>query len=210
MIKILIVDDHSLIRVGLKQVISDVDDIVVAGEAASGQEAYEKVMENDFDVVLLDINMPGENGVETLKRIKSKKPDIDVIMLSVYPEDQYAVRAIKAGASGYLTKDTDMSVMLKAIRKVYEGGRYISPVLAESLAAYVERDTERPLHEKLSDREFQVMRMLTKGKKIKEIAEELYLSESTVTTYKSRIMNKLDIRNDVQLAIYAMKHNLVD
>jgi DNA-binding NarL/FixJ family response regulator len=154
--------------------------------------------------------MPGENGVETLKRIKSKKPDIDVIMLSVYPEDQYAVRAIKAGASGYLTKDTDMSVMLKAIRKVYEGGRYISPVLAESLAAYVERDTERPLHEKLSDREFQVMRMLTKGKKIKEIAEELYLSESTVTTYKSRIMNKLDIRNDVQLAIYAMKHNLVD
>lgn len=210
MIKILIVDDHSLIRVGLKQVISDVDDIVVAGEAASGQEAYEQVMENNFDVVLLDINMPGENGVETLKRIKSKKPDIDVIMLSVYPEDQYAVRAIKAGASGYLTKDTDMSVMLDAIRKVYEGGRYISPVLAESLAAYVEKDSERPLHEKLSDREFQVMRMLTKGKKIKEIAEELYLSESTVTTYKSRIMNKLDIRNDVQLAIYAMKHNLVD
>ena len=210
MIKILIADDHPVVRKGLKEIIEETPDMVVGGEASNGQEVLENVRKSDYDVVLLDISMPGRSGLEILKELKSEKPELSVLILSIHPEEQYAVRALKAGASGYLTKESAQDELIAAIRKASTGRKYISSSLAEKLAFYLEIDTEKPLHETLSDREYEVMCMIASGKTIKEIAEELFLSVKTISTYRSRILEEMRMKSNVELTHYALKHGLVD
>lgn len=210
MIKVLIADDHALVREGLKQVIGQHSDIEVAGEAKNGQEALEKVWKGDFDVVLLDISMPGRSGMDILKEIKSAKPELYVLMLSMHPEEQYAVRALKSGASGYLTKESAPDELIDAIRRVSMGLKYVTLSLAEKLATELEVDHNKPLHEQLSDREFEVMRMIAGGHTIKEIAEELSLSVKTISTYKTRVLEKMNMKSNADLTSYVMNNNLTD
>jgi len=176
MIKILIADDHAIVREGLKQIVADTSDMVVAGEAVDGQEVLERVRKEDWDLILLDISMPGRGGIDTLKELKIEKPNLPVLMFSMYPEEQYVVRALKEGASGYLTKESAPEELIAAIRKVSQGGKYINAALAESLAFYLGANSEKPLHETLSNREYQVILMLATGKTVKEIANDLSLS----------------------------------
>ena len=210
MIKVLIADDHPIVRKGLKQILAETSDITVVNEASSGQEVLSKIWKNDYDVVLLDISMPGIGGLEALKQIKSQKPGLPVLILSIHSEDQYAVRAIKDGAAGYLTKESAPDELIAAIQKVSRGGRYITSSLAERLALAIEKNTERPLHELLSDREYQVMLMIASGKPVKQIAEELFLSVKTVSTYRSRTLEKMRMENNAQLTSYALKNRLLD
>ena len=212
MIKVLIADDHALFREGLKKVIGQHSDIEVLGEASNGQEALEKVWKEDFDVLLLDISMPGRSGIDILKEIKNAKhqPKPKILMLSMHPEEQYAVRALKAGASGYLTKESAPDEIIEAIRRVSLGLKYVTLSLAEKLAIELEFDSEKPLHEQLSDREYQVMQMIARGHTIKKIAEKLFLSSRTISTYKSRILEKLNIKNNADIISYIKEHNLTD
>lgn len=209
MIKILIVDDHAIVREGLKQILSETPDMAVTGEANNGQEALEKIWHNKFDVVLLDISMPGRNGLEILKQMKHDKPALHILILSVAPEEQYAVRALKAGASGYLTKESTPNELIEAVRKVSGGKKYVSSSLAERLACHLEAKSEDSLHESLSDREYEVMCMIASGKAVKEIAENLCLSAKTISTYRSRIMEKMEMKNNAQLTHYAISNRLV-
>jgi len=210
MIKILIADDHPIVRKGLKDIIKETSDMEVVDEASNGQEVLEKVRKNDFDIVVLDISMPGRNGLEILKELKSEKPEISVLILSVHPEDQYAIRVLKAGASGYLTKDSAPDELISAIRKVSMGRKYVSSALAEKLASALELGDKRPLHETLSDREYEVMCMIASGKTTKEIAKGLFLSVKTVSTYRSRILEKMHMKSNAELTHYAIKNQLVD
>ena len=210
MIKVLIADDHALVREGLKQVIGQHSDIEVTGEAKNGQEALEKVWKEDFEVVLLDISMPGRSGMDILKEIKSAKPDLYVLMLSMHPEEQYAVRALKAGASGYLTKESAPDELIDAIRLVSMGLKYVTLSLVEKLATDLGVDHDKPLHEQLSDREFQVMQMIAGGHTIKEIAEDLSLSVKTISTYKTRVLEKMNMKSNSDLTRYVMENNLTD
>jgi DNA-binding NarL/FixJ family response regulator len=210
MIRIIIVDDHAVVRRGLKQILDETLDLVVADEASSGFELLEKVKKTKFDVVLLDISMPGIDGLDTLKELKIIKPELPVLIFTVYPEDQYAVRVLKAGASGYINKETEPDKLIDAIRKVARGGKYISPYLAELLAFNLDMAGKQPLHEKLSDREFQVMLMVAKGKKVKDIAEQLSLSINTINTYRNRILEKMDMKSNVEITHYAIKNQLID
>ncbi|MCD6384548.1 response regulator transcription factor [Candidatus Sumerlaeota bacterium] len=210
MIKILIADDHPIVREGIKQILAETDDMVVAGEAATSQEVLNKVLKEDFDVVLLDISMPGRSGLDVLKEIKFAKPKIQVLMLSIHPEEHYAERVIKAGASGYLTKESAPDELIGAIRKVSQGRKYISPSFAEKLASRLDTDTDKLPHERLSDREYQVMRMIASGKTVKEIAEEMALSIKTISTYRSRVLQKMGMKNNAELTYYVIKHNLVE
>jgi DNA-binding NarL/FixJ family response regulator len=210
MIKVLIADDHAIVRGGLKQVVADSPDIVVAGEAASGPEALDLVAKNEWDVVVLDIAMPGRGGMEVLRQIKNLKPNLAVLMLTMYPEKQYAVRALKSGAAGYLTKESAPAELIAAIRKVAAGGRYISAALAEKLALDLRIDTGKLPHERLSDREHQVMQMIASGKTPTEIAETLCLSVKTISTYRSRILEKMAIKTSAEMMSYAIKHGLVE
>ncbi|MEW6418585.1 MAG: response regulator transcription factor [Nitrospirota bacterium] len=210
MIKILVVDDHAVVREGLKQIISETPDMVVAAEASSAQEVLNKVRENNYDVVLLDISMPGRGGLDVLKQLKNEKTGLPVLILSIYPEDQYAMRALKAGASGYLTKESAPDELIAAIRKISQGRKYVSASLAEKLASEMEIGAEKPPHEMLSDREYQVMYMIAKGKTIKEIAGELSLSVKTISTYRSRILEKMRMKNNAELTRYAIKNHLVE
>jgi DNA-binding NarL/FixJ family response regulator len=210
MIKILIADDHAVVREGLKQIISETSDMHVADEANNGQDVLDKVSEQHYDVVLLDITMPGRSGLEILKQLKSKKPKLPVLMLSVHPEEQYAVRTLKAGAAGYLTKGSATDELIAAIRKISQGKKYISSSLAEKLAFDLDIDHEKPLHEMLSDREYQVMSMIASGKTVKEIADELSLSVQTISTYRSRILEKMKMKNNQEIIYYAVKQGLVD
>jgi len=209
MIKILIADDHALIREGLKQIVADTTDVVVAGEAKNGQEVLELISEGEWSVILLDIAMPGRDGIDILKRIKGERPDLPVLILSMYPEEQYAVRALKAGAAGYLTKTSAPDELIVAIRKIFAGGRYVSSSLAEKLAFDLQIDTDKPLHETLSDREFQVMCMIALGKTVKMIAEELSLSMKTISTYRTRVLGKMGMKTNAELIYYAIKNHLV-
>ena len=209
MIKILIADDHPIVRQGLKQIISEYPDMTVADEAGNGKEVLSKVAKKDYDIVLLDISMPGRNGLDILKELKTKKPKLPVLVLSIYPEDQYAVRVLKLGAAGYLTKESVPEELVAAIRKVARGRKYVSNYLAEKLASDLEINAEKPLHENLSDREYQVMFMIASGKRLKEISEELSLSIKTISTYRSRIMDKMKMRNNAELIRYALQNNLV-
>lgn len=210
MIKILIADDHAIVRKGLKQILSETSDMVVAAEAADGRQCLELVRENDLDLVLLDIAMPGRGGMDILKQLKHEKPKLPILMLSIYPEEQYAVRALKAGASGYLTKESAPEELIAAIQKVSQGGKYVSSSLAEKLAVYLETNTEKPVHETLSDREYQVMLMIASGKTVKQVADELSLSVKTISTYRARTLIKMGMKNNAEITYYAIKHALVD
>ncbi|MBW1768139.1 MAG: response regulator transcription factor, partial [Deltaproteobacteria bacterium] len=171
MIQVLIADDHAIVRKGMKEIVSETEDIVITGEASDGHQALSKILNENYDVVILDISMPGRSGIDVLDQIKKGKPGLPVLMLSMYPEEQYAVRALKLGAAGYLTKKSVPDELIDAVRKVYHGGKYISPILAEKLADYIyDADDEKPPHENLTDKEFQIMRMIAEGNRIKDIA----------------------------------------
>jgi DNA-binding NarL/FixJ family response regulator len=210
LIKILIADDHAIVREGLKRIIDETSDMVVAGEAADGQEALNLVLKEDLDVVLLDIAMPGRGGMDALKQLKLDKPALPVLVLSMYSEEQYAIRALKAGASGYMTKESAPEELIGAIRQVSNGGKYVSPSLAEKLAFHLAPGGEKPPHEMLSDREYQVMCMIASGKTVKEIAEELSLSVKTISTNRTRLLRKMAMKNNSEITYYAVKEGLVD
>jgi two-component system, NarL family, invasion response regulator UvrY len=210
MIKILIADDHMMFREGLKQILSKQADIIVLDEAGNASELIEKVRREDFDVILLDIAMPGRDGIDALKEIKQLKPDLPILVLSMYPEDQYAVRAIKAGASGYLTKNRAGRELIAALQKVALGKKYISPDVGEQLASELERDTDQAVHQTLSDREYQVMCMIASGRTVKQISEELSLSVSTISTNRARLLKKMNLKNNAEVTHYAIKHGLVE
>lgn len=210
MIRVLVADDHPIVREGVKQILSETNDIVVAQEASTGQEAIDLVWKNQYDVVLLDISMPGRDGLETLRELKSISPRTPVLILSIYPEEHYAVRVLRGGASGYVAKASATDDLISAIRRVASGGKYISPVVAERLTYELDKDSSRPPHEMLSDREYQVMRMIAAGKTVKEIAADLCLSIKTVSTYRVRIFEKLRITNNAALVLYAVQNKLID
>ncbi len=209
MIRIIVCDDHPIFREGVKKIFKQTTDVVVEDEAASGAELVDKLGAKRFDVALLDISLPGANGVDLLKTIQTTHPRLPVLILSMYPEEQYAVRALRAGAAGYVTKGSVPTELVAAIRKVAAGGKYVSPSLAEILAEEMEGKRHAPAHEKLSDREYQILCMLGAGKGIKEIAHELYISPPTVGTYRARILAKLGLKTTAELIGYAIKHNLV-
>jgi two-component system invasion response regulator UvrY len=210
MIKVLIADDHAVVRRGLRQILQDTREMVVAGEACNGHEALAQVRAEAWDVVVLDIAMPGCNGLEVLAELKHERPQLPVLVLSMYAEDQYAVRVLKAGASGYLSKDSVPDELVKAIRKVVSGGKYVSPSLAEKLAFQLNTDSGQLPHETLSDREFQVLHLIATGKAVKEIAEELALSAKTISTYRARILQKMDMTANAELIHYAIRHHLIE
>jgi len=210
MIKILIADDHPIVRKGLKEIIEETPGMKVADEASNGQEVLEKIFKKDINVVLLDISMPGRSGLDILRDIKRQKPKLVVLVLSMHPEEQYAVQALKEGASGYLTKESAPDELLTALRKVSSGGKYVSSSLAEKLAYALEKDGEKPPHETLSVREYEVMCMIASGKTVNEIARELFLSPKTISTYRARILEKMRTKNNAQLVRYAIKNRLVD
>ena len=210
MLKILVADDHTIVREGLKQILAEVPDMIVAGEASDGSEALHKVRKDHYDLVLLDIAMPGIGGLDVLKQLKAEKPDLPVLMLSMYPEEQYAVRTLKAGASGYLTKESASDELIAAIRKVSRGGKYVTSSLAEKLASCLDTYSDKPVHERLSDREYQVVRMIASGKTVTEIADELSLSVKTISTNRSRALIKMGMKTNAELTHYAIKHGLVE
>lgn len=210
MIRVLIADDHPIVREGLKQILSESSEIIVAGEAGDCKETLEKLKKGRFDLVLLDINMPDRNGLELLEDLKKDWPKVSVLILSAFPEEQYAVRALKSGASGYLVKKSAPEELITAIKKVSGGRKYITPSLAERLADRLEtKDKEAP-HERLSNREYQVLCMIASGKTVSEIAEELSLSVKTVSTHRVRILGKMEMKNNTELIRYAVKNSLVE
>ncbi len=209
MIRVLVADDHTIVREGLKQILSDTPDIEVADEAANAKEVITKVSDNEYDLVLLDISFPGRSGIDILKQLKCLKPKLPILILSMYPEEQYAVRSLKAGASGYLTKESASDELIAAIHHVTKGKKYITTSLAERLVFELEKDYEDQLHEVLSDREYQVMCLIASGKTVKEIAAALSLSVKTISTHRSRILTKMGMKNNAQLTHYSIKHGLV-
>jgi DNA-binding NarL/FixJ family response regulator len=209
-IRIVIADDHTIVREGLKQVLSAAADLAVVGEAKDGREVLERVRDIDFDVLLLDLSMPGKSGIELIKQVRAEKPKLRVLVLSMHQERQYAVRAIQAGASGYLTKESAPAQLVSAIRKVAAGGAFITDAVAEQLALGAMPQTDGPPHRALSDREFQVFQALAAGKAVSEIAAELKLSVKTVSTHKAHIMQKMNIGNPAELIRYAIRHQLID
>ena len=206
----MIADDHTIVREGLKQIVSDTCDITVADEARNGQEILDKFDKQHFDLIVLDISMPGMNGIEVLKTIRLQKPKLPVLILSIYPEEQYAIRVLRSGASGYLTKESAPNELINAIRKIAAGGKYITHSLAEKLALAIDENTEKPLHETLSDREFQVLKLIASGKTPNEIANLLCLSEKTISTYRSRTLEKMRMKNNSELMHYAIQHGLTE
>jgi DNA-binding NarL/FixJ family response regulator len=210
MIRVLLADDHAIVRAGLRELLADTGDIAVVGEAGTGQEALARVREGDYDVIVLDMSMPGRSGIELIKQLKKEKPKLRILILSMHSEAQYAVRALKAGASGYLTKDGAADQLVAAIRRIAAGGAYVSPEAAERLAQDFGRPADAPPHTLLSDREFQVFKAIVSGKSITAIADDLSLSVKTVSTHKSRILEKMGISNQADLVRYAMRHKLTD
>ncbi|MFC2058612.1 response regulator [Chloroflexota bacterium] len=209
MIRVLVVDDHTILRKGLKEILEDTKDIIVAGEAANGQEALEKVAENKYDVIILDINMPIRSGTAIMHELQNLRPRLRILILTMHLEDEFAIRLLRAGASGYLTKESAPEELVSAVRKVSLGGIYISPYLSEQLALRLRKDETRLPHEKLSDREYQIMIMIASGKMVSEIAEELSLSAKTISTYRARLMEKLSVRNNIALTHYAIQNQLI-
>ena len=210
MLRIIITDDHPVVLKGLKEIIEEHFDDVTIDTSSKGYELLNKINNNDYDIVLLDISLPDINGLEVLREIKKKKLKLPVLILSMYPEEQYAARALKAGANGYLTKQSASDELVLAVRKILSGKRYVSPAFAEKMMFNFELDTEKPPHENLSDRELQVLCMMGKGKAVKEIAVELYLSPNTVRTYRTRILEKIGVKGTGELIHYAITHNLTE
>ena len=209
-IRVLIADDHAIVREGLKQILADTQDIVVAGEARNGVEAIRLARTGDCQVMLLDISMPDKSGIEVLKQIKKEMPQMAVLMLSMHREDLYAIRSLKAGAAGYLNKQSAPNELVNAIRMVGNGMKYVSPSLAQALARQVGEDMETPRHETLSDREYQTLTMIASGKSVSDIASELSLSVKTVSEYRARLLAKMQLKNSAELTHYAIKHQLVE
>ncbi len=209
MIRVLIVDDHPVVRKGLQQILAEDPDIGAAEEAENAAQMLRMVGEGQWDIVVLDITLPDRSGLEALKDLKAMRPQLPVLILSMHPEDQYALRVLKAGAAGYMNKDSASDELVNAVRKVVAGGRYVSPTMAERLAALVGEDHERLPHETLSDREYQVMCMLASGKRLKEVGEELCISAKTVSTYRARVLEKMGMSNNAELTYYAVKNGLI-
>ena len=210
MTRIVIADDHTIVREGLKQVLAAAGDLTVVAEAKNGGEVMQRVREFDFDVLLLDMSMPGKSGVELIKQVHGEKPKLRILILSMHEEEQYAVRALKAGAAGYLTKESASDLLVAAIRKVAAGGAYITPAVAEQFALGAMADANGPRHATLSDREYQVFELLVGGKSITDIADHLNLSVKTVSTHKAHIMQKMNMTNHSELMRYAINNRLVD
>jgi len=208
-LKILITDDHKIVREGLKEILLHLPEISVIEEAKNGDEALAMISKEDFDLILLDISLPDISGLEVLQSIKRKHPLQRVLMLSMYTQEHYALRALKMGASGYLTKDTASEELIEAVRKIAAGGKYISSSMAENIAHRIENDYSKPLHETLSEREFGIMLMIAAGKPLREIGNELFISGKTVSTYRSRIMRKMEMKKNSELIQYCMKNGLV-
>jgi DNA-binding NarL/FixJ family response regulator len=208
--EVLVADDHAIIRDGLKKILADTGDMVVAGEAANGQAALEKVRERDWGLVVLDMSMPGRSGLELIKLMKAERPRLPILVFSMHPEEQYAVRAIRAGAAGYLSKEGDSDLIVPAMRKIAAGGAFVSSKVAELLATDVSRNSDELPHQLLSDREYGIFSRIVRGSTLTEIADELSLSIKTVSTHKSHILAKMNMANQVDLVRYAIEHNLLD
>jgi two-component system invasion response regulator UvrY len=209
-IKMLVVDDHPLVRRGLVETLRDEFKNAVIGEASNAQAALELVWKEEWHVVVLDVAMPGRSGLDVLKEVKHERPKLPVLILSTHSEDQFAIRSLKSGASGYLTKETAGQELVAAVKRVLAGGKYIRASLAEKLASHLDSDASKPLHHALSDREYQVLRMIAYGQTVKEIASDLSISIKTVSTYRSRILQKMVLKNNAELMRYAMEHGLVE
>ncbi|HEX6006131.1 MAG TPA: response regulator transcription factor [Burkholderiales bacterium] len=210
MTRVVLADDHRMVRAGLKEILADTGDIEVVGEATNGHEVMARVRDLAFDVLVLDMSMPGRSGIELIRQVKTEKPALRILVLSMHSEQQYAVRALKAGASGYLTKESAADELVVAIRRIAGGGAYVTPETAQRLALGLDAAAERPAHATLSDREMQVFQMVAGGKSVTEIAETLALSVKTISTHKTRIMQKLDLHNQTELIRYAMRHHLIE
>jgi two-component system, NarL family, invasion response regulator UvrY len=210
MIRVLIADDHPVVRQGIRQILSATGDITVVDEARDGRELLEQARAAEHDVVVLDLSMPGADGLELLKQLKRERPRVPVIILTMYPEDQFAIRALRGGAAAYLMKDSAATELIDAVRKVASGGRYLSPRIAEKLALQLTTDGERPRHDRLSDREYQVFRMIASGKSTRDIAGELSLSVKTIATYRARIFEKMQMSSPAELAAYVVRQGLSD
>jgi DNA-binding NarL/FixJ family response regulator len=209
-IRVFIADDHAIVRAGLKQILAEERDISVVGEAESGLDAIKLFRKSRCNVLLLDISLPDRNGIEVLKQIKDDKPELAVLMLSMHREDQYAIRSLKAGAAGYLTKQSAPRELVGAIRQVAGGQRYVSAQLAQVLAAQIGEDHDKPAHENLSDREYQTLMMIASGKTVSEIARELSLSVKTISEYRSRLLAKMNLKTSAELTHYAIRNQLID
>jgi DNA-binding NarL/FixJ family response regulator len=208
MIRILIADDHAIVRGGLKQIIATTHDMAVTAEAAQGSEVVDKLRSCEIDLLLLDMTMPGISGVDLIRRVRADRPTLPVLVLSIHNEAQVASRALRAGATGYVTKDSDPDVLLAAIRKLAEGGRFIDPKLVDALV-FDKHSGDEPPHEVLSDREFQVLQMLATGRSINDIADACALSAKTISTHKMRLMQKLGLTNNAEVIRYAIRHGLI-
>jgi DNA-binding NarL/FixJ family response regulator len=209
-IRVLLADDHAIVRAGLKEILADTGDITVAAEAANGQEVMAQIRGQDYDVAVLDMSMPGRSGIELIKQVKDEKPKLRILVLTMHSEEQYAVRALKAGASGYLTKDSAAGELVAAIRRIAAGGAYVSPETAERLVLDASPRAEAAPHTLLSDREFQVLQLIAGGQSVGEIARRLALSVKTVSTHKTRILQKMGLANQAELIRYALEHKLLD
>jgi DNA-binding NarL/FixJ family response regulator len=209
MIKVLVADDHAVVRRGLRQILAETPDILVGGEASTLPEVRQRLHEERWDVVVLDISMPGGSGIELLAELRKQNPSVRVLVLTVYSEEQYAIRAIRAGAAGFLTKESAPEKLLEAVRKVAAGGRYVSVELAETLASLVAGEAGGAPHERLSDREFEVFKMLASGRTVSQVAQELNLSVKTVSTHRTRILKKMDMKTNAELMHYAVKSGIV-
>ena len=210
MIKVLVADDHAVVRRGLRQILAETPDVLVGAEAATAEEVRRLVREERFSAVVLDINLPGGSGLELLGEIRRERPELPVLILTVYSEDQYAIRAIKGGAAGFLTKESAPDKLVEAVRKVAGGGRYVSAELAETLASVLAGEKGGAVHERLSDREFEILKILASGKTVSEAALALSLSVKTVSTHRTRILKKMEMRTNAELMHYAIRHGLVE
>ena len=210
MIKVLIADDHPVVRKGIREILASRIHGVLCGEAQNAQEVLDELERGDWDLVILDITMPGRSGLDVLKEIKQTRPKLPVLVLSIHPEEQYGKRALMAGASGYMNKESAPEDLVRAIRQILAGRLYVSPKMGESLAARLKPDPGRPLHESLSDREFEILRLIGSGKTTTQMAEELHLSLTTISTYRARILNKMNMKTTAELMHYALSNHLVD
>jgi len=208
--RVLIADDHAVVRQGLRHILASIPELNEIAETADGEETLSRVRAEPWDVLVLDMSMPGRGGLDILKEVRRERPATRVLVLSMHPEDQFAVRLLKAGAAGYLNKESAPDELVTAMRKVISGGKYVSPTLAERLAFDLDQDSDRPAHEALSDREFQVLQMLAAGQSVAEIATVLMLSPKTVSTYRARLLDKLGLKSNAELIHYAIQNNLIE
>jgi DNA-binding NarL/FixJ family response regulator len=209
-IKIIIADDHIIIRAGIKQLLDGAHDMVVAGEASDGQKLIQEIQKNHYDVIVIDISMPGRNGIEIIKQLRSSGDKTPILALSYYPEEQFAIRVLKAGACGYMNKDVQPEELVEAIYKVARGGTYVSPAVAEKLAMNINMTQDSSPHESLTDREHEVFLKIAGGMTVSEIADEMFLSVKTVSTYRARILEKLNLKNNAEITYYAIRNNLIE